>query len=205
MMTRTIRTLKKGLAIRLTPKTAGFNKICLVGLGCLAIASAPASANTTPSTSALEDARAILVASKTEQNLEFMFTQLVPVMESGFIGQISQIDGGSNILSKIESNYPGGQKAFAKRFGELVMTRLRKEYPNIIEQAAQEYVAEIPADDIAAIRAFMESRAGKSMAEAQPKIQAKLSLIGQEIGKKAGESAAMQLIGEAVKHIGNIK
>ncbi len=186
-------------------RKSGFAKSWTVGLACISTAWVPASANDASSASAVENARAILIASNTERTLEFMFTQLVPVMESGFIGQIGQIKGGTDLLDKIENNYPGGQAAFAKRFGELLMVRLRKEYPNIIEQAAQEYVAEIKSDDLAAIRVFMGSSAGKSMITAQPKIQAKLSLIGQEIGKEAGENAAMQLIGEASKHLGNSK
>ena len=184
---------------------SGFVKSWTIGLACIATAWVPASANDAASAPPVENARAILIANDTERTLEFMFTQLVPVMESGFIGQIGQIEGGADLLNNIQTKYPGGQAAFAKRFGELMMVRLRKEFPNIIEQAAQEYVAEIKTDDLAAIRAFMESSAGKSMIAAQPKIQAKLSMIGQEIGKKAGQDAAAQLIGEASKHLGNSK
>ena len=180
-------------------------KRCAVGLIYVAAVSVPASANDASAASEIENARAILVANNTEKTLDYMFTQLVPVMESGFIGQISQVKGGAGLIEEIETKYPGGQAAFAKRFGELLMARLRAEYPTIIERAAQQYVVEIKADDLAAIRVFMESSAGQSMSAAQPKIQEKLGLIGQEIGKEAGESAAMQLIGEASKYFGNRK
>lgn len=174
-------------------------------VGLLSLSTAPAFAKDTPASSAVDDARAILIANNTEKTLDVTFTQLVPVMESGFIGQISQIEGGADLIAKIEANFPGGQAAFAKRFGELLMAGLRSEYPNIVEQAAQQFVTEIKPTDLAAIRAFMESNAGQSMTAAQPKMQEKLSMAGQEIGRKAGENAAVQLMGEAGKYFGKAK
>lgn len=184
-------------------RKTGFVQLCAVGL--LSLSTVPAFAQTAPASSAVDDARAILIANNTEKTLDAMFTQLVPVMESGFIGQLSQIEGGTDLIAKIEANYPGGQAAFAKRFGDLLMVGLRSEYTNIIEQAAQQFVTEIKPADLAAIRAFMESSAGQSMTAAQPKMQEKLSMAGQEIGRKAGEGAAIQLMDEAGKYFGKAK
>lgn len=150
----------------------------------------------------LENAKAILVASNVHQTMDTMFSQLVPVMESGFIGQLAQIEGGNELIQKIDDNFPGGTKAFGKRFGELMMEGLKTNYDEIIEKAAQQYVAEIAPTDLLAIRAFVESPTGKSMAAAQPKIQQKMSAAGGEIGRKVGEDAAIQLMVEAEKYFG---
>lgn len=174
------------------------------GLLCIVTATTPVSAQVAAPTPT-EDARAILIAGNTEQTLDFMFTQLIPVMEAGFLGQIGQLDGGAELIQRIEAKYPGGQAAFGKRFGELLMVSLRAEYPAILDQAAQQYVAEITPDDLTKIRAFMESSAGKSMSAAQPKMQQKLSAAGQLIGQKAGQKAATQLMAEAGKFLGTNK
>lgn len=181
---------------------AGRNRF--FGLLCIAFATVPVSAQVTAPTP-MEDARAILIAGNAEQTLDFMFTQLIPVMEAGFLGQIGQINGGTELIQQIEAEYPGGQAAFGKRFGELLMIGLQAEYSAILDQAAQQYVAEIKADDLTKIRSFMESDAGRAMAAAQPKIQQKLSAAGQIIGQKAGEKAATQLMSEAGKYFGNGK
>lgn len=153
----------------------------------------------------LENAKAILVANNVTQTMDTMFSQLVPVVEAAFIGQLSQTNGGDEIVQKIESSFPGGTKAFGKRFGELMMAGLRSNYDVIIEKAAQQYVAEIQPADLAAVRAFMESPTGKSMAAVQPKIQQQMSVTGGEVGRKVGEEAAMQLMAESEKYFGKNK
>jgi hypothetical protein len=175
--------------------------------GLLFLATIPeaAMANEPAASTPLEDARAILIASDTEKMLDMTFTQLVPLMESSFLGQMGQTEAGAEILTQVSAKYPGGQAAFGKRFSELMMASFGAEIPNMIEQAAQQYVLEIPLADLLAIRRFMESSAGKSMMAAQPKLQQKLSAIGQELGRKAGEKAAMQLMAEAQKYLGTPK
>ena len=163
----------------------------------------PLHAEDTNRSTPLEDARAILIASNITETVEAMFVQLVPVMESGFIGQIRQINGGDKLIQKIDANYPGGISAFGKRFGQLMMAGMRAKYPNMVDRAAEQYVAEIKPADLAAIRAFMESPTGKSMTAAQPKIQQQMSAAGQVIGRKVGEEAADQLMAEADKYFGN--
>ena len=150
----------------------------------------------------IEDARAILIASNFPQTMDAMFTQLVPVMEAGFIGQLTQIKGGDKLVQRIASYYPGGTKAFGKRFGELMMVGIRAKYPDMIEKAAQQYAAEIEPDKLVAIRVFIESPSGMSMTAAQPKMQKQMSSAGQIIGRKVGEEAAMQLMTEADRYLG---
>lgn len=182
-------------------KISKFVQLSSLGFLGLAAVSGPAFAKEAPAPTPVEDARAILIASGTEQTIDVMFTQLVPVMESGFLGQMGQIQGGAELIKQIDASYPGGQAAFAKRFGELMMVSLRAEYPIMVEQAAQQFAAEITPANLATIRAFMESGAGQAMTAAQPKLQQKLSLTGQETGRKAGEKAAMQLMSEAGKYL----
>jgi hypothetical protein len=153
----------------------------------------------------LEDARAILLAGNITETVETMFTQLVPVMESGFIGQIRQINGGDKLIQKIEADYPGGITAFGKRFGQLMMAGMRAKYPDMVDRAAEHYVKQIQPADLAAIRAFMESPTGKSMTAAQPEIQQQMSAAGQVIGRQVGEDAAGQLMAEAGKYFGTDK
>jgi len=181
-----------------------FRQTCLL-LFCTGVVAGPVAAQVVATPTPVEDARAILTAGNTERVLDLTFTQLVPIMEAGFLGQIGQIEGGAELLQQIETKYPGGQTAFAKRFGELIMTSFRAEYPNILDQAAQQYVAEISPANLSIIRAFMESGAGQAMAIAQPKIQQKLSDAGKEIGKKAGQKAATQLMAEAGRYFGTDK
>jgi hypothetical protein len=150
----------------------------------------------------LKNAKAILVANNVNQTMDTMFSQLVPVMEAGFIGQLTQINGGNELIKKIDDSFPGGTKAFGKRFGELMMAGLRTNYDEIIEKAAHQYVAEIAPADLAAIRAFMESPTGQSMIAAQPKIQQQMSSTGGEIGRRVGEEAAVQLMVEAETYFG---
>lgn len=183
-------------------KKFGILQQAIIGLTFLAATTGTASAEEVAASTPIEDARAILAASDTEKTLDFMFTQLVPLMETGFLGQIGQVGGGAELIKQIEAKYPGGQAAFGKRFGELLMVSFRAEYPNIIAQAAKQYAAQIKPADLATIRAFMESRAGKAMIAAQPKIQQQLSLAGQESGRKAGEKAASDLMAEASKYLG---
>ncbi len=153
----------------------------------------------------IEDARAILIAGNITETMETMFTQLVPVMESGFIGQIRQINGGDKLIQKIEADYPGGLSAFGNRFGQLMMAGMRAKYPEMVNRAAEQYVKQIQPADLAAIRAFMESPTGKSMAAAQPQIQQQMSAAGQVIGRQVGEEAAGQLMAEADKYFGTNK
>ena len=163
---------------------------------------APLHAKQESATTAIEDARAILVASNFQQTVDAMFTQLIPVMESGFIGQIAQINGGDKLVRRIESSYPGGTKGFGKRFGELMLAGMRAKYSYMIERAAQQYVAEIRPDQLAAIRAFMQSPSGRSMTAAQPKMQREMSSAGQAVGRTVGEEAATQLMAEADRYLG---
>jgi hypothetical protein len=165
----------------------------------------PLHASEVGATTPIEDARAILIANNVEQTMDTLFSKLVPVMESGFIGQLTQTDGGDKLIQEIDSAYPGGTKAFGKRFGELMMTGLRQKYPDIIENAAQQYVMEISPSDLVVIRAFMESSTGRSLAAAQPKIQQQMSAAGQTVGRKVGEEAAVQLMAEAGKYFGTRK
>jgi hypothetical protein len=184
-----------------------FWQTCLL-LFCTAVAAGPVAAQVIATPTPAEDARAILIAGNTEKVLAFTFTQLVPIMEAGFlgqIGQIGQIEGGAELLKQIEAKYPDVQTAFAKRFGELIMISFRAEYPNILDQAAQQYVAEITPANLSVIRAFMESSPGQAMAMAQPEIQQKLSDAGKEIGTKAGQNAAAQLMAEADRYFGTDK
>lgn len=186
-------------------KTTKFVRASLLAVICLLTTVTPLHANETNNPSPIEDARAILVASNVNQTMDTMFSQLVPVMESSFIGQLTQIDGGDKLIQEIDSAYPGGTKAFGQRFGELMMTGLRQKYPDIIEKAAQQYVLEISPADLAVIRKFLESPTGKSMAAAQPKIQQQMSVAGQAIGRKVGEESAVQLMAEADKYFGTNK
>lgn len=163
---------------------------------------APLHADEGSSPTPIEDARAILIAGNFPQTIDTMFTQLVPVMEAGFIGQLTQIQNGDKLVQRIASNYPGGTKAFGKRFGELMMVGIRAKFPDMFEKAAQQYVAEIEPDKLLAIRLFMESPSGISMTAAQPKIQKQMSSVGQVIGRKVGEQAAMQLMTEADRYLG---
>ena len=175
--------------------------------GLLFLATVPeaAIANEAAASAPVEDARAILVANDVEKTLDGMFTQMLPMMESSYLGQLGQTEAGAEILKQVSEKYPGGQAAFGKRFGELMMASIRAEMPDMIEQTAQQYVVEIPPADLVAIRRFLESRAGKSMTAAQPKIQQKLSAIGEGIGAKAAMQASMQLMVEAEKHLGTPK
>ncbi len=177
----------------------------LFALLCMGLATAPVAAQVAAPPTPIEDARGIIIAGNTEKTLDYMFTQLVPIMEAGFLGQIGQIQGGAELIRMIDAKYPGGQAAFGKRFGELVMVNFKAAYPAMLDQAAQQFVAEISPADLATIRAFMESSAGQSMAIAQPKMQQKLSLSGQDIGRKAGEKAAGDLMAEAGQYFGNGK
>jgi hypothetical protein len=186
-------------------KTSWVLRRSFFALLCMGVATVPAAAQVTAPTTAAEDARAIIIAGNTEKTLDYMFTQLVPIMEAGFLGQIGQIAGGADLIKLIDAKYPGGQAAFGKRFGELIMLNFKAAYPAMLDEAAQQYVAEISPTDLATIRAFMESRAGQSLATAQPKIQQKLGLSGQEIGRKAGEKAAVELMAEAGQYFGNDK
>ena len=172
---------------------------------CMGVATGPVAAQVAAPATPIEDARAIIIAANTEKTLDYMFTQLVPIMEAGFLGQIGQIAGGAELIKQIDAKYPGGQAAFGKRFGELIMLNFKAAYPTILDDAAQQYVAEISPADLANIRTFMESPAGQALASAQPKIQQKLSLSGQEIGRKAGEKAAVELMGEAAQYLGTGK
>jgi hypothetical protein len=169
---------------------------------CLLAMSTSVHANNIDAPTPTEDAQAILAASNIQQTMDVMFSQLVPVMESGFIGQLTQIDGGDKLAQQIEAGYPGGTKAFGKRFGELIMAGFRGKYPDIVEKAAQQYVAEFTPEDLKSIRAFMESPVGLRMTAAQPHIQQQMSATGQIIGRKVGEEAAIQLLDEAGKHLG---
>ena len=169
---------------------------------CSLIIAAPLNANKGSAPNPIEDARAILAASNFLQTIDVMFTQLVPVMEAGFIGQITQIKGGDAPVQRIASGYPGGTKAFGKRFGKLMMVGIRAKYPDMIEKAAQQYAAEIEPDKLVAIRVFKESPSGMSMTAAQPKMQQQMSSAGQIIGRKVGEEAAMQLMTEADRYLG---
>ena len=169
---------------------------------CSLIIAAPLNANKGSTPNPIEDARAILAASNFLQTIDVMFTQLVPVMEAGFIGQITQIKGGDALVQRIASYYPGGTKAFGKRFGELMMVGIRAKYPDMIEKSAQQYAAEIEPDKLVAIRVFIESPSGMSVTAAQPKMQQQMSSAGQIIGRKAGEEAAMQLMTEADRYLG---
>jgi hypothetical protein len=172
---------------------------------CSLAAITPLQADDVRAPTPIEDARAILIANNIDQTMDTMFSQLVPVMESGFIGQLTQIDEGDKLIQKIDTAYPGGVQAFGKRFGQLMMVGFRSKYPDIIEKAAQQYVAEISPADLAVIRHFMESPTGKSMAAAQPKIQQQMSSAGQTIGRKVGEEAVIQLMVEADKYFGTNK
>jgi hypothetical protein len=172
--------------------------------GLLFLATIPEAATANEAKAAstpVEDARAILIASDTEKMLNALFAQMLPVMESSYLGQLEQTEDGAEILKQVSEKYPGGQAAFGKRFGELMMASIRAEIPNIIEQTAQQYVLEIQPADLLMMRRFMESSAGKSMTAAQPKIQQKLTTVGQGVGAKAGVQAAMQLMVEAQKHL----
>jgi hypothetical protein len=175
------------------------------GLLFLATAPAAAMANEAATSAPVEDARAILIASDTEKMLDFMFTQLVPLMESSFLGEIGKTESGAEMIKQINTKYPGGQAGFTKRLAELMMANLRSEYPNILEQTAKQYASEIPPADLVAIRAFMESNAGKSMAAAQPKLQQKLGAIGEEAGRRAGIKAGTQLMAETLEYLGTPK
>lgn len=177
----------------------------LFAILCMSVATGPVAAQVAAPPTPIEDARAIIIAGSTEKTLDYMFTQLVPIMESGFLGQIGQIAGGTELIKLIDAKYPGGQAAFGKRFGELIMLNFKAAYPAMLDQAAQQYVAEISPADLATIRAFMESPAGQAMSLAQPKMQQKLSLSGQEIGRKAGEKAAVDLMTEAGQYFGSGK
>ena len=175
--------------------------------GLLFLATIPeaAMANEPAASTPLEDARAILIANDVEKTLDGMFTQILPMMESSYLGQLGQTEAGAEILKQVREKYPGGQAAFGKRFAELMMASIRTEIPNMIEQTAQQYVLEIPPAELVAIRRFLEASAGKSMTAAQPKIQQKLSVIGEGIGAKAAVQASMQLMVEAEKHLGTPK
>lgn len=169
---------------------------------CSLTLNSPLYADSTEAPTPLENAKAILVANNVNQSMDTMFSQLVPVMEAGFIGQLTQIKGGNELIKKIDGSFPGGTKAFGKRFGELMMEGLRANYDDIIEKAALQYVAEIAPADLATIRAFMESPTGQSMTAAQPKIQQQMSSAGSDIGRKVGEEAAVQLMVEAETYFG---
>ncbi len=186
-------------------KTSSVVRHSLLALLCMGVATGPVAAQVAAPATPIEDARAIIIANNMEKTLDYMFTQLVPVMEAGFLGQISQIEGGTELIRLIDAKYPGGQTAFGKRFGELVMVNFKAAYPAMLDQAAQQFVTEMSPADLAAIRTFMESSAGQAMAKAQPVMQQKLSLSGQDIGRKAGEKAAGDLMTEAGQYFGNGK
>lgn len=186
-------------------KTSAVVRHSFFALLCMGLASGPVAAQVAAPPTPTEDARAIIIAGNTEKTLDYMFTQLVPIMEAGFLGQIGQIERGAALIRLIDAKYPGGQASFGKRFGELIMLNFKAAYPAMLEQAAQQFVTEISPADLSSIRAFLESSAGQAMAMAQPKMQQKLSLAGQDIGRKAGEKAAVELMTEAGQYFGNGK
>lgn len=153
----------------------------------------------------IEDARAILAAARTEELLDAMFAQLVPVMESAFVGQLSTSAVGNSLLDSVDAKYPGGRDAFGKRFGEIISKGMRAKYPDILEAAARKYVERLAPDDLRAARAFYESESGARLLAAQPELQAQLHQVGQQIGSQVGGDSADILLDEAEKYLGEIK
>lgn len=153
----------------------------------------------------MEDARAILAAARTEELLDIMFAQLVPVMESAFVGQLSTSTIGNSLLEAVDTKYPGGRDAFGKRFGEIISSGMREKYPDILEAAARKYVEQLSPNDLRSARAFYESESGARLLAAQPKLQAELQQVGQQIGSQVGANSADILLNEAEKYLGEIK
>ncbi len=153
----------------------------------------------------IEDARAIIAAARTEALLDTMFAQLVPVMESAFVGQLSTSAVGNSLLKDIDAKYPGGRDAFGKRFGQIITVGMRAKYPDILEATARKYVERLTPEDLRVARAFYESEAGARLLAAQPELQAQLQQVGQQIGSQVGADSADLLLDEAEKYLGEIK
>lgn len=179
------------------------SKLWLVGAGLGLSLCTPAFADS--SEQALTDARAIVVAVKYEATMDLMFANLIPMTESGFIGELSKSFSGIGLLKDIDAKYPGGRVAFGKRFGQIYANMFRSRYNQIIDEAAQLYAAEFSATELAEIRSFMESPVGRKMNDTTPKVQQSLSQIGRRLGEQAGQQAADQLLDEAEKYLGEIK
>ena len=153
----------------------------------------------------IEDARAIIAAAQTEALLDTMFGQLAPVMESAFVGQLSTSAVGSSLLADVDAKNPGGRDAFGRRFGEIIRAGMREKYPDILEAAAQKYVEQLSPEDLRAARAFYESESGARLLALQPKLQAQLSEVGQQIGRQVGGNSADKLLDEAEEYLGEIE
>jgi hypothetical protein len=159
----------------------------------------------TENDAAFRDAKAIIVAANYEAAMDVMLTNLMPAVESGFIGELSSAASGRELLSKVDAKYPGGRNALAKRFAELFQSRFKAQYPRITDEAAKVYSSEFTAAELAEIRAFVESPIGRRMNAAAPKIQTLMSNAGRTLGESAGAGAAEQLLKEAEKYVGKIQ
>lgn len=179
----------------------------IIAVALLAACPVQLQAEDTPQNQAspIEDARAILAAARTEELLDGMFAQLVPVMESAFVGQLSTSAVGNSLLESVDAKYPGGRDAFGKRFGEIISTGMRAKYPAILEAAARKYVEQLAPEDLRAARAFYESESGARLLAAQRQLQAQLQQVGQQIGSQVGADSADILLDEAEKYLGEIK
>ncbi len=155
-----------------------------------------------PSPAAIADAEAIIRITGTEELILAQLREVLPVVASSFLGELSKLPDGARYLTQIDARYPGGRTGFSHRFGELYGEKMESRWPEIRAELVKVYTSRLSADDLKAVRSFYESGPGRGVLAAQPQLNDSFIALGRRFGEDAGEYAARELAAQIQRDLG---
>jgi hypothetical protein len=177
-----------------------------------------AAARTTPSTQAIEDARAVLLALRVDQMIGGMAESAGTQASAELLAEVRQAPDGEATLAAWDRDYPGGRLAFAERYSDILIDKFRSGRLLFVDHLAIYMASLANADDLhlsrvtlldengamktgealaAARIALVNSGAAQRLAAFQAQVTAEMSRFGQELGESFGIQAYQQTVQEA--------
>lgn len=142
-------------------------------------------AATASASGSVATARKLLGMMGVERTLDFVFIGLGPTFATATLGGLHDEPAVRELIEKGQ----GGQPALERIFSEEFLKSIRKQYPALLEKAAQQYAAAFTEAELNDLIAFYSSGTGKKALTILPKLQVDMSKEGEKLGQIAGMEA----------------
>lgn len=168
----------------------------------LAAGAAPAQAQETGEASPLAAeagarltaARELVALLEVERQLDVAMEALRPTLVNSIAGGLAQGNPARSALEDLDRSYPGGSRAFTEAFADRYTEIFRGYYPQMIEEAARYYAANLSLEQLQGTLEFYRSEVGGAWIELMPGIQRHMAQLGTQYGLRAGIEAAGELL-----------
>lgn len=131
--------------------------------------------------------------------LDKLFDGLAPMMASATVAQLS--DGKLTVVSELIKNGRGGRDRLTAIVSEEMLAELRKNYPEFLAAAAQQYREAMSEAELDAVLAFYRSPAGAKLLQQQTAMENSMGKLGERIGMKAGSIALPRALERAEREM----